>query len=483
VPGREVVAARGDRRAEQHEVGAPDLLDEPGPQGEVQAPLELLLPLPPELAGADRGERVDDDLGGVQALRELEGAAGPAHRLPAPAGGGVGRRQVGVGHRQLPSRRERLQERDRLAGRPLGLHGAAGAPEDLRQPAERVPLLLQPLAELAAVRQRVLDRLHRGVVLVGQVAGVGASLEQLRALGHGQPVAEAEGARALRGRLAVGAEPGRAGGGRRRVAQDRAGAAGGLGMVGEPRQVERAAGWVGERRHRPAVQAGLAVRWHRLLHGEPGQLVPERHARRLGDEHAGRQALVQLAGRVAGDRLQQPGLGVRRHDRDRFQERRSRRAEPRGTGEDRVPDHVRDPVHAGAERLDHEERVAGGLAVELAGVDAVRLGEPRHHLGREPGEPHPPDRPAPRQVAEHDPQRMRPVELVVAVAGDHQRRHRLDPAGEQPQDVEGRSRRRRVLVHRSSPTSRAWRARSPPSIEPATCLLEPAGVRRAGTMR
>jgi hypothetical protein len=33
---------------------------------------------------------------------------------------------------------------------------------------------------------------------------------------------------------------------------------------------------------------------------------------------------------------------------------------------------------------------------------------------------------------------MRAVELIIAVAGHHQRRHRLHPAGEQPQDVQGR---------------------------------------------
>jgi hypothetical protein len=166
--------------------------------------------------------------------------------------------------------------------------------------------------------------------------------------------------------------------------------------------------------------------------------VPERHARRLDDEHAGGQALVQTVGRIIGECLQEPELGLRRHDRDRFEEHGSGGAEPRGAGEHRVPDRLRDPLRAGGERFDDEERVAGGLAVELVGVDAVRLGELRDRPRREREELHPPDRPARCQLSEHDPERMRTVQLVVAVAGHDQGRHRLHPAGEQPQDVERR---------------------------------------------
>ena len=51
--------------------------------------------------------------------------------------------------------------------------------------------------------------------------------------------------------------------------------------------------------------------------------------------------------------------------------------------------------------------------------------QPRHEL-------------ACRQLAEHGPERVGAVELVVAIARDHQSRDRLDPTGEQPQDVERR---------------------------------------------
>jgi hypothetical protein len=278
VAGREAVAAGRDGRSDEQEVGARDLLGEPGSSCELEAVLELVLPPLPELAGTDRGERMDGDLGVVEALRQLQRPAGPAHRLLRPRRGRTGRGEVRVGHGELASRRERLKEHDRLAGRLLGFRGAAGAPEDLRAPAERVALL-QPLTELPSALERVLDRRDRRVVLVGQVARVGAALQQLRALGARQPIAEPEGPRVLRRRLAVGAERGRVGGGRGSEAQDRFGVAGGLGVVREPGQVGRAARWVGERRQRPAVQDQLAVRRHRFLDGESGELVPERNAR------------------------------------------------------------------------------------------------------------------------------------------------------------------------------------------------------------
>jgi hypothetical protein len=96
------------------------------------------------------------------------------------------------------------------------------------------------------------------------------------------------------------------------------------------------------------------------------------------------------------------------------------------------------PLRSDGEGFDDEERVAGRLAVELIGGDAVRLGELRHRRRREPDELHPPHGPARRQLTKEDPERMGTVEPVVAVAGHDQGRHRLHPAGQQPQDVEGR---------------------------------------------
>ena len=80
---------------------------------------------------------------------------------------------------------------------------------------------------------------------------------------------------------------------------------------------------------------------------------------------------------------------MRGDDRDRLEQRLCRGAEARGAREHRVPDRRRDALGSRGERLDDEERIAGGLAVELVGVDAVRLGEPRDRLERERGEPQP----------------------------------------------------------------------------------------------
>jgi hypothetical protein len=186
------------------------------------------------------------------------------------------------------------------------------------------------------------------------------------------------------------------------------------------------------------MQGRLPVRWHRFLDGQSGQLVPEPHPRRLDDEHAGGQALIETVGGGTGEGLQEPELGLGWHDGDRVQERGCGGAEPGGPGEHRVPDRVRDSLRAGGERFDDEERVAGGLAVEVLGVDAVRLGELRDRPRREPDQLHPPDRPAPRQLSEENPERMGAVERVVPVAGHDQGRQRLHPAGQQPQDVQGR---------------------------------------------
>ena len=138
------------------------------------------------------------------------------------------------------------------------------------------------------------------------------------------------------------------------------------------------------------MQVEPAGRRDRLLDGEAGELVPERHARRLGVSMPEARHSSSRR-RLAGERLEQPELGVRRDDRDRLEQRLRGGAEARGAGEHRFPDRVRDRSRSRGERLDDEERVAGGLAVELVGVDAVRLGELRDRRRRERGEPQPRD--------------------------------------------------------------------------------------------
>ena len=64
------------------------------------------------------------------------------------------------------------------------------------------------------------------------------------------------------------------------------------------------------------------------------------------------------------------------------------------------------------------------------------------------------------ELAEHDAERMRAVELVVAVARDDQRRHRLDATAKQPQHVErGLVRPVQVLEHEDGRSVRLQFAR------------------------
>ena len=184
------------------------------------------------------------------------------------------------------------------------------------------------------------------------------------------------------------------------------------------------------------VQVDPPVGCDRFFDGAPGELVPERHTCRFGREHARRQALVETVDRRAGECLEQPELGLRRDDRHGLEELSRGRAASRRPGAGRVSHRVRSLLGMRSQRLDDEERVAGGLAVELVRVDRVWFGELRDRRGRKRSELEPRDRLARSQLADHEPKRMRPVQLVVPVGGDDQGRNLLHSAGEQPQHVE-----------------------------------------------
>ena len=222
----------------------------------------------------------------------------------------------------------------------------------------------------------------------------------------------------------------------RRELEHRLPVTGRLGVVREPRELGRAAGWVGERRERLLMKSDPPVRRQRLLNGEARELVAECHTCRGGREHAGGQAFVELVDDIRCERLEEPELDRGRHDRRRLEQRARRRAQARGAGEHGVPDRVRDLVLARRQHLRDEERISRRLAVELVRVDAVRLGKRRHRRRREGLELEPLDRLAARELAEHEPERVGAVELVVAVAGENESGNALDPANEQLQDVE-----------------------------------------------
>jgi hypothetical protein len=76
--------------------------------------------------------------------------------------------------------------------------------------------------------------------------------------------------------------------------------------------------------------------------------------------------------------------------------------------------------------------------VQLLHVDAVRRRQLLDRLPRQRLDPEPLHRGARPQLAEHDPERVGEVQLVVAVGGDHERGHGLDSPAEQPKDVQRR---------------------------------------------
>src|SRR5204862_7279931 len=95
-------------------------------------------------------------------------------------------------------------------------------------------------------------------------------------------------------------------------------------------------------------------------------------------------------------------------------------------------------VAACGERREDEERMATRLAVELVSVDIAWLRELRDGDGRQRHELQSCGPLTRSELAEHDPQERRALELVVTVRTEDERRERLQPAAEQPQDVERR---------------------------------------------
>ena len=273
------------------------------------------------------------------------------------------------------------------------------------------------------------DRLAR---LVGDVALVRTALEQggtRRGLQLG-PVAQ--GARVLGGGLPVGAGHRRPLGRGGREAQHGAGVVRALGVVGEARGVV-----AGERGQRLAVQRQPNVGRQRLLDDHAREIVPECQHRPGRAEHAARQALLEMARGLAGQRFEQRQLDRPGHDRGGVEQPPRRSAERRHAREHGVAHRRRQLEAAGGERLGHEERVARRPAVQLGGVDVVRRRQLGDGLQRQRLEPQA-GRLAACELAERDAQRMPAVELVVAVAGHEQRGHGRDAAAQQPQHVERR---------------------------------------------
>ena len=159
------------------------------------------------------------------------------------------------------------------------------------------------------------DRLVR---LVGQIALVGAALEQLRPLLWREAVGEPERPLVLRGSLAVRTQGGCARAGLGREAKHGGAVSGGFGVVREPLYIGSPGWGFRQRVQRLPVELEPPDRRERCLHGEPRELVPERHTARAVRKHPGRQAFVEITDNLSGERLEQPELDVRGRDRNRL---------------------------------------------------------------------------------------------------------------------------------------------------------------------
>ena len=166
--------------------------------------------------------------------------------------------------------------------------------------------------------------------------------------------------------------------------------------------------------------AGRAVRRQRLLDRHARELVAEAHrvaARRAASPSARHSSSAsELVGR---ERLEQPRArpATARSRRPRAAPAPARPSRA-SAGQHGVAHGRRDRLAGGGQHLGDEERVAAGPRVQRVGVEA-RSRRAAPTAPADSGGSAACDRaPSARQLAEHDPQRMRAIDLVVAV-GDH----------------------------------------------------------------
>jgi hypothetical protein len=237
-------------------------------------------------------------------------------------------------------------------------------------------------------------------------------------------------------RLAMRTRTSSALGGGRRPPQDAVDVAGRLGVMGKRREIRAVAAAGREGGERPAMQRQPVSGRDRLLDREARQLMPEVDVRMAGDEHARGQALVNTLDEIAGKRLQQPQRHVPGDDRDSLEQSARRRGQAGGARENRVAHRLGDTLAAGREDLGDEERVAGRRPVQLFRVDSVRLCQfcdrrRRERLDLQPTGPA-------HELAQHEPQLLGTIELVIAITGQDQGRDRADPSRQHRDHVERR---------------------------------------------
>jgi hypothetical protein len=170
---------------------------------------------------------------------------------------------------------------------------------------------------------------------------------------------------------------------------------------------------------RALVQPDASLGRDRLLDRQSGKLVPKRDARALRGQDARSQALIETVDELARERIQQRQLELPGNDRDGVEQPPRRRRQARGPCKHCVAHTLRDLLASRREHLGDEERVAARAAVQLLGIDSVRAGQLRDRSSRQRIQLHPPG--AAHQLSQHEPKLVRPVKLVVTIAGQQQR--------------------------------------------------------------
>ena len=148
------------------------MLFEAEPLGELEAPLELLGAAPRELLNvSDIRERIDEDLGIVDLLREIEGPRSPVDRSFGVLEVHVQVREIAIRHRELAAWREPLECGHGVAANLHRLLRSADVPQQSRQRAKRVSFAAL-VAELSVTFERAPLRVDRVVELAGDIASV-----------------------------------------------------------------------------------------------------------------------------------------------------------------------------------------------------------------------------------------------------------------------------------------------------------------------
>ena len=175
---------------------------------------------------------------------------------------------------------------------------------------------------------------------------------------------------------------------------------------------------------------------HGLLDRQPRELVAELHVRRSGHQHPGGEALIEPGLEPSGEPLHQRQLDLTGDDRNRVKHGSGRLGQARRARQNGVTNGFGQQQVRSAERLGHEERIAAGSSVQIVAIDSERLRQLADRGLRQRCELQPAS--AAAELAEHDPQLLGALELVISVAREHQRRHRGGRARQQHEHIERR---------------------------------------------